>query len=157
MVLDVETPTHPDLTNRPLPSELEPTDVLDGTSDLRREELEEILQDSVWNEAFQEWAEYTDLTEAEYRTIHDMGLVKQLDFYWDPTEKRIRFEVPSLPDELAKQKDLATLVASELTDLSQTVIEMLEDAYVDWDEIETGDENWSEKKLSDETPLEDER
>lgn len=50
MGLAVETPTPPDLTNRSLPSELEPSDVLDGTADLRREELEEVLPDGAWSE-----------------------------------------------------------------------------------------------------------
>jgi len=155
MVLDVETPNPPDLTNRGKPSEFEPSGALDSTSDLRRGELEEILRDGAWNEAFQEWAAYADLTEDEYRTVHDFGLVDRLDLYWDPDEERLRFEVPALPAELADQEALASRVTSELTDLGRTVIEMLEDAYVDWGAGETETESWSAETFGDERPLED--
>ncbi|WP_254839738.1 hypothetical protein [Natronomonas marina] len=155
MGLDVETPDPPDLTNRPLPSELDPEEVLDGTVDLRREELEEILRDGAWSEAFQEWAEYTDLTETEYRTVHEAGLLELLDVYWDPMGNEVRFEVPGVPRELAGREDLGSQATAELTDLGRTVVETIEDAYVDWGAEDEGEDAWSEETASDETPLED--
>lgn len=159
MGLAVETPDPPDLTNRPLPSDLDPADVLDDTVELRRGELEEMLRDGAWNEAFQEWAEYADLAEAEYRAIQDADLVEALDFYWDPVDERLRFEVPSMPTELAEREgvggDLATRAASELADLGQTVLEMLEDAYVDWGEAGAVQDVWTEETFDEDTTPED--
>lgn len=155
MVLDVDIPDPPDLTNRSLPIELEHNEVLDGTADVRREELEEILRDGAWSEAVHEWAEYTDLTEAEYRVIRDADLFEQLDFYWDPIENRLRFETPSLPAALETQPELAATITSELSDLCQTVLEMLEDAYVDWDEEGTGEKAWREGPLSGESTIDE--
>ncbi|AFK21149.1 hypothetical protein E6P09_15440 (plasmid) [Haloferax mediterranei ATCC 33500] len=154
MVLDVESPDPPDLTNRGLPSEFEAPEVL-GTSNLRREELEEILRDGAWNEAFSEWATYTDLTEEEYQTIRGRGLFEQLDFYWDPVEERLRFEVPNPPAEWSTREDLVSNARAELTDLGHAVVEMLEDAYVDWGEEETSDAVWREEALGEESPYKD--
>jgi hypothetical protein len=81
MALDVETPDPPDLTNRGMPDDVDPSNVTDGLSDLRREELEEILQDGAWNEAFREWATYTDLTEAEYRTMEPLPRLIPGDYF----------------------------------------------------------------------------
>ena len=151
MALDVETPAPPDLTNRPLPSALDPAEDGDATSDLRREELEAMLREGAWHEAFQEWAEYSDLSEAEYRTVADDGLVEGVDIFWDPTEAEISFEVPDLPDEM--DEEFSTRVRTELTDLGRTVVEMLKDSYVDWDDGASSD-TWSEETFRDETPLE---
>jgi hypothetical protein len=149
MGLDVETPTPPDLTNRPLPSDLEPADVPD--SGLRREELEEMLREGAWHEGFEEWAAYTDLTEAEYEAIRESGLLEELDFYWDPVEERVRFEVP--PADRPAGEDLAERTTAEMTDLCRTVVEMLEDAYVDWEE--NGEALWSEETFGEGTPPEE--
>lgn len=155
MVLNVECPDPPDLTNRGLPSDLDAEESIGSESDLRREELETILRDGAWHEAFNEWAEYTDLTESEYRAVHDAGLIERLDVFWDPVEKRLRFEVPSLPDEWQDREDLAPKITAELTDLGRTVVEMLEDAYVDWGKEGTADVFWSEEASSEEPPPDD--
>lgn len=150
MVLDVESPAPPDLTNRGVPDEFEAVDAIGSESDFRRAELEEMLRDGAWNEAFLEWAEYTDLTETEFRTVRDHGLFEQLDVYWDPVEERLRFTVPAPPETLADEGDLASRVTAELADLGQTVVEMLEDAYLDWGDRETSETAWSEEKASEE-------
>ena len=149
MALDVETPDPPDLTNRGMPDHVDPSNVTDGLTDLRREELEEILRDGAWNEAFREWAAYTDLTETEYRTIDEQGLIQEVDLYWDPTEERLRFELPAFPAELAERTAFATAARTELADLGDAVIEMIQDAYIDWSDEET--EPWTEE-LFDEEP-----
>lgn len=152
MTLAVESPDSPDITNRGLPRALEPSDALEGASDLRREELEAFLRDGAWSEAFKEWAEYTDLSEAEYERVRDFGLLEELDFYWDPVEERLRFEVPALPAALAEQADLASKASAELTDLAHTVVERLEDGYVDWGEEGVSGDTWSEETFEEETP-----
>jgi hypothetical protein len=155
MVLDVESPEPPDLTNRGLPSDLEFTDALESASDLRRPELEESLREGAWREAFHEWAEYTELTEAEYRTIRDHDLFEQLDFYWDPAAERLRFDVPTTPASWPESDDFEAKAVAELTDLGQTVLEMLTETYVDWSEEESPDAVWTEEMYTDETPPDD--
>lgn len=150
MALDVETPDPPDLTNRSLPSEFDPLEDVDDLGDLRRAELEEILHDGAWNEAFREWAEYTDLDEEEFRTVLDAGWVDELDVYWHPTERRVRFEVPDPPAAVSWNERLSTRATVELTDLGETVVETIEDGYVDWDEEGTGVAAWREETRSEE-------
>lgn len=155
MALAVETPPQPDLTNRPIPSDIDESAGSDTTVDLRRSELEDILQDGAWNEAFQEWATYTDLTGEEYRTVLESGLVQRLDFYWDPDEERLRYEVPELPDLLTEDRVFASKIATELSDLSRAVTEMIEDAYIDWGEGDEADDAWIEGAFDEETSSEE--
>ncbi|KTG13644.1 hypothetical protein [Haloferax profundi] len=150
MVLDVETPGSPDLTNRGTPSELDASEVIEGESDLRRGELEGFFRDGAWSEAFNEWAEYTDLSESEYELVREEGLIEQMDFYWDPVTESLQFEVPVVPE-----GDVASKIRTELTDLGQTVVEMLEDGYVDWNEKNHSEMVWSEEKSSEEPTMSD--
>ncbi|GAB7095344.1 hypothetical protein JCM30237_24970 [Halolamina litorea] len=144
MPIDIEAPSPPDLTNRSLPSGIDPTDVTDSTGDLRREELETALREGAWDDAFGEWTEYTDLNEAEYRAVHDAGLVESLDFYWDPVEGGVRFELPSIPDGLGDDGSLSSLASTELADLGETVRKVLEGGYIDWSELETDEQEMDE-------------
>jgi hypothetical protein len=63
-----------------------------------------------------------------------------LDFYWDPAEGRLRFEVPPLP---AVEGD-ESLLRTELSDLAHTVVEMIEDAY--WE----GAPHWAAEAFEEE-------
>ncbi|RLM64158.1 hypothetical protein [Halorubrum sp. Atlit-26R] len=148
MALDVDPPPPPDLTNRPPPSDLDPAGAVDDIGDRRREELEELLADGAWTDAFLEWADYTDLTESAYRSVRELGLFERLDFYWDPTEERLRFEVPSVA-ELAPREELGGLAAAELTDLGELVVETLERGYVDWGEPSEGEDDWRDGVFDD--------
>lgn len=134
MALAVDTPSPPDLTNRSLPVAVDPDDVVDATDDLRREELEAALRDGAWDDAFGEWAEYTDLSETEYAAVHDAGLVRGLDFYWHPTEASIEFALPAIPETVAGDEELASSAKAELADLGEIVVAVLEDGYIAWDE-----------------------
>jgi hypothetical protein len=142
MGLDVEQPDPPDLTNRPLPTAVDPETVADD--DLRREELEAMLRDGAWSEAFNEWAEYTDLTEAEYRTLEAAGLFAALSVYWDPVAEDLRFELPAIGDAVATDDDLTDRAVTELDDLGRTVVAMLEDGYLDWGEDAAVEDVWRE-------------
>ena len=153
MAPDIEIPDPPQLSNRGVPSEFESVEAVGSAGDLRREELEAILQDGAWHEAFEEWAEYTDLTEEDLQVVRDLGLIQQFDFFWDPSEERLRFEAPMVPADWkelteVEPSDVSGFVSKlegELSDLGQTVVEMLEDAYVDWGEGEPSDYVWSEE------------
>lgn len=142
MALDVATPDPPDLTNREPPAHMDPAADWSVT-DLRRAELEAALREGAWEEAFREWAEYTDLTEAEYRTVRDRGLLERLDVYWDPEEERLRVETPSLPGAWPEEGPSASVVERELSDLGDAVVEMLADGYVDWADG-AGSADWNE-------------
>lgn len=155
MVLDVETPEPPDLTNRGVPDGAETAEVMRNESDLRRAELESLLADGAWTEAFNEWAEYTDFTEADFREVEAEELFGQLDFYWDPVDEELTFEIPELPDTWTERTVFASLVETELSDLGQAVVEMLEDSYVEWGEAEPEDGVWSEEALGEEPPQRD--
>ena len=145
MALDVETPDAPDVTNRGFPAgvDFEAVEMSGGEADFRREEVEEVLRDGAWEEAFREWAEYTDLSEAEYRTVHRRGLLRELDFYWAPLAESLRFDVPDVPADGSLGDDLASRLGTELADLGETVIDRIADGYVDWDGV--SDDVWEEE------------
>lgn len=127
-----EVPDPPDLTNRSLPEGFDPDAALDSIADLRRGELETALRESAWSGGFEEWATYTDLTDEEIRSISEAGLFEALDFYWDPIDERLRYEVPAVPPHLAGETELGATVATELATLGDVVIELLAEEYVDW-------------------------
>lgn len=153
MALDVELPDHPQLSNRGVPSGFESVEAVGGAGDLRREELETILASGAWSEAFEEWSEYTDLTEKEFQVILELGLIEQLDIFWDPSEARLRFDPLEFPDDWVDRMEvtppdedrLRSKLEGELADLGRTVVEMLEDGYVDWESEESEDVIWSEE------------
>ncbi|WP_416841388.1 hypothetical protein [Haloferax sp. DFSO52] len=155
MSLDVENPSSPDLTNRGTPIEFSPDESIGSEADFRRAELEEFLHDGAWKEAFEEWAVYTDLSDREYEQVLDLGLLDQVDFFWDPSASRVRFAIPPIPHEWPNGTDISSKVSAELTDLGQTVVEMLEDGYIDWASDERAERVWSEEKSSEESTLEE--
>lgn len=140
MTLDVETPAPPDLTNRSLPAAIDPDETVDATGDLRRGELETAFHDGAWGDAFEEWAEYTDLSEAEFRAVHDAGLIDELDVYWHPESGTIEFETPPIPDVVGGDTGLAPRAESELSDLGEILTDVLADGYLEWSEMGTVDD-----------------
>ncbi|WIV66719.1 hypothetical protein [Natrialbaceae archaeon AArc-T1-2] len=152
MPLDVPVPDPPPLSNRGRPQEFEAVAEVGSEADLRRGELEEILQEGAWREAFEEWAEYTDLTETEFEIVLDRNLLRELDVFWDPTEERLRAEVDvtPAPDTDAESLSPGTRATIEdaLLELGRTVVEVVETAYVDWGGEET-DYVWDEETFGD--------
>ncbi|WP_202594674.1 hypothetical protein [Halolamina sediminis] len=154
MSLDIAVPDPPDLSNRGMPREFEWDDDTLGSEDFYREDLEDLLQAGAWREGFNEWEEYTDLDERQARAVSDLGLFHAIDFYWDPTEDRLRFDVPEIPEDWQEQDvsvsldsdDLAT-IDTALTDLARTVYEVLED-YIDRNDTADG-EGWGEDIYGD--------
>jgi hypothetical protein len=153
MSLTVEPPESPDLTNRALPPGLEDSDAVGSESDLYRDELEAWLRDGAWAEAFSEWAEFTDLSVETFRALQSAGVVDGLDFYWDPVEERLRFAVPDLPPALVEDEERVDTRA-ELEDLCETVLDALEDGYVDRDGF-TVDDTWSDETFDDDVEPDD--
>lgn len=145
MTSDIELPTPPDLTNRgtPVDLDLDETDPLE--TDLRREELEEILLDGAWREGFEEWAQYTTVSDSDVRLAADLGLFHAFDFFWDFDMGRLRYVTPAVPVDWDDRPDSgvsASTLQTELDDLGRAVAETIAAEYVDWGEEESSDLVW---------------
>ncbi len=147
---NIEIPEPPDLTNRGAPQEFEREEETLGSEDFYREDIEALLNEGAWQEGFNEWVEYTNLEDAQIRLVSDLGLFQAFDFYWDPTEDRLRFDAPTIPDDWRERAATASLDSSavslvngELDDLGRTVYEMLED-YLERNDA-ASDYGWGEE------------
>ncbi|MFB6155351.1 MAG: hypothetical protein ABEJ22_05600 [Haloferacaceae archaeon] len=143
MSLEVEVPDPPDLTNRGPPEQFDAVESIESGL-FRREELESALRDGAWQEAFDEWAEYTDLTEAQFEAVRERGLFREYDFFWDPDEERLRFVSPTVPEDDVGALDDGTIDGA-LSDLGHTVLEMLQGLYAEYWDHDTEDIVWSEQ------------
>jgi hypothetical protein len=155
MTLDVEVPEPPDLTNRGVPDGFQAVNAVGVDDEFRREGLESALRDGAWQEAFDEWAEYTDLTEDQFEAIRDRGFFREFDLFWDPEEERLRATTPTVPETDAFDTDT---VDAALSDLADTVLEMLDDAYAEYWSDEAEDVVWDESTFGQSRDeIEDER
>jgi len=151
MALDIEIPEPPDLSNRGTPRGFEWEEETLGGEDFYREDIEDVLHEGAWTEGVNEWSEYTNLDEAHIQVIGDLGLFQAFDFYWDPTEDRLRFDAPTMPDDwrerdLSESLDSSTvsLIDNELDDLGRTVQEVLE--YELERNSDSSDSGWGEEE-----------
>ena len=146
MVIDVDVPTPPDITNRGIPDAID-ADNVTSESDLRREELEQILRNNAWQEGFEEWWQYTDLSEEDIQRAVELDLFHAFDFFWDNETRRLRYVTPAVPgewdDDDTETVSTASVVQSELDDLGHIVAETMTTNYVDWGDIELSDPVWS--------------
>ncbi|ELY65983.1 hypothetical protein [Natronococcus jeotgali] len=133
-----------------MPREFEWQDETLGSEDFYREDLEDLLEEGAWKEGFNEWTEYTNLDEKQVRIVSDLGLFQAFDFYWDPTEDRLRFDAPTVSDDWQERDATASLdpstvstIDGELADLGRTVREVLED-YLERND-EASDYGWGEE------------
>lgn len=140
MVLDVEAPDPPSLRGPQPRGEYEAVDVTDeeATDDYRREELAAVLREGAWQYAFEEWAEHTLLTDAEFRTVAELGLVERFDLYWDPTTDDVGYRPPTLSEEEREAFEDPSGIEAELDSLGRVVSETLENDYLLRDEEEFG-------------------
>jgi len=149
MGLDVAVPEPPDLSNRGMPREFEWEEETLGSEEFYREDLEDLLQEGAWKEGFNEWSEYTDLDEAHVRIVDDLGLFQAFDFFRDPTDGRLRFDAPTMPDDWRErdateslESGTVSMIDAALQDLGRAVQETLEDYIVRDDDASEAD--WSE-------------
>lgn len=155
MALDVPVPDPPDLSNRGEPTAFREVEAVGSEVDFRRAELEEVFHDGAWREAFAEWWTYTDLSESDLEAVTELGLFKAFDFYWDSADERLRFDAPTvpedvdadaLPDEVNAER---TTINTSLEEFGQTVVELVVDAYLDWSEAEPSDYVWDEETFGE--------
>lgn len=139
MSLEVDPPEPPRLVVGQDASSHEDTDP--GGDDYRREELQELLDEGAWEEAFEEWAVATDLDETDWQIVADLGLTGGFDFFWDSFADRVGYHAPGLPEDW-KQRDLhpeldswtvVSTINAGLTELGQTVCDVLKATYIDWE------------------------
>jgi hypothetical protein len=146
MSLDVAPPAPPTLESVD-PNEYEDATV--ETDEYHREELEQFLREGAWEEAFDQWAETASLDEAEWHVVEELGLVERFDFFWDDFADRVGYHAPGLPEDWKEREIHADLdswgqisgINAGLTELGQTVCEVLKEEYVDWEaEFEAPDD-----------------
>ena len=150
MAIDIEVPEPPDLSNRGMPREFDWQKETLGSEDFYREDIEDLLQEGAWKEGFNEWTEYTNLDEEHVQIVSDLGLFQAFDFYWDPTEDRLRFNAPTISDDWRERDTTESLDSStvsmidgELDDLGRAVQEVLGD-YLERND-EASDYGWGEE------------
>jgi hypothetical protein len=147
MPLDVDPPDPPKLDPTLDADDYEDAEV--QGDDYRREELEEFLRGGAWERAFEAWAARTDLDEDEWAIVTELGMTREYDFFWDSFADRVGYHAPGLPEDW-KQRDLhpeldswgvVSGINAALTELGQTVCDVLKDEYIDWEsEFEAPDD-----------------
>ncbi len=139
MGLDVATPEPPTLAAVD-PNEYEDAEVV-GDTDYRRDELEAFLREGAWEAAFDQWAATTDVDETDWRIVEELDLIARYDFFWDDFADRVGYHAPGLPEDW-KERDLhpdldswstVSSINAGLTELGQTVCEVLKNEYIDWE------------------------
>jgi len=139
MSLDVDPPAPPELEAFD-PNEYEDAEVV-GETDYRREELEEFLADGAWERAFGQWTVDVTVDERVFDIMRDLGMFGRFDFFWDSHADRVGYHAPGIPEDWKEREyhpeidswhTVSTINAS-LTELGQTVCEILKAEYIDWE------------------------
>jgi hypothetical protein len=138
MGLNVDTPTPPELPEVDT-GEYDDVDV-QGT-DYRREELESLLADGAWADAFEEWAAHTDLDAEEFAVAEELGLFAEFDFFWDDFADRVGYHAPGIPEDWRERNlhpelrswETVSAINASLAELGDTVSRTLKEEYIDWE------------------------
>ena len=140
MSFDPAVPNPPHLQQQADPDEYDDVEVV-GDTEYRRDELEAYLREGAWEEAFEEWIESSDLTEAEFEIAEELGLFGAFDFFWDDFADRVGYHAPGIPEDW-RERDLhpglsswgeVSSINAELTEFGQLVCEILKDRYIEWE------------------------
>jgi hypothetical protein len=138
MGLDVDAPEPPEL---PQVDARTYDDVDVVGEEYRRQELEDMLADGAWADAFEEWAAHTDLDEAEFAVAEDLGLFEEFDFFWDDFADRVGYHAPGIPEDW-RERDLhpeldswetVSGINAALAAFGDTVSVTLKENYIDWE------------------------
>ncbi|SFS06497.1 hypothetical protein SAMN05216559_3047 [Halomicrobium zhouii] len=139
MTLDVDAPEPPALD--PAQDAADYDDADPGGSEYRREELESFLEDGAWEQAFEKWADDTDLSETAFDVVVDLELIGEFDFFWDAFATRVGYHAPGLPENWREREihpdldswDTVSGINAAMAELGGVVSEVLEEEYVDWE------------------------
>ena len=103
MGLDVEQPAPPELEPNLDPDDYEDAEV--QGDDYRREELENLMADGAWADAFREWSDGAEMDEADWQVVLDLEMLSHFDFFWDDFADRVGYHAPGIPEDW-KTRDL---------------------------------------------------
>lgn len=139
MTLDVETPDSPELEETD-PNEYDDAEVV-GDTDYKRDEIEQLLKQGAWEQAFSEWAEQSELDEREFQIVLDLDMLQQFDFFWDSFAERVGYHAPGIPEDWKERnyhEDIASWgtvsgINAGLTELGQIVCDVLKNDYIEWE------------------------
>ena len=139
MSLDVAVPDPPELEGID-PNEYEDAEIV-GDTDYKRDELEQFLRNGAWEEAFEQWAAETEMTEADFEIMLDLSMIGQFDFFWDSFAERVGYHAPGIPENWKEQNyhpdieswGTVSSINASLTELGQVVCDVLKDEYIDWE------------------------
>ena len=139
MTLDVETPPPPELEPQVDAGQYDDVEV--EVSDYRREELGEFLDAGAWEDAFERWAAETPMDEDTYAVVLELDLLDRFDFFWDDFANRVGYHAPGIPEDWREREihpdldswERVSTINAGLTELGQTVCDVLKDEYIDWD------------------------
>ncbi|WP_178917330.1 hypothetical protein [Natronomonas gomsonensis] len=138
MGLNVDAPAPPELPEVDT-GEYDDVDV-QGT-EYRREELEELLADGAWDDAFDEWAAHTDLDAEEFAVAKELGLFAEFDFFWDDFADRVGYHAPGIPEDWRERElhpelnswETVSGINAALAEFGDTVSRTLKEEYIDWE------------------------
>lgn len=139
MALDVNPPDPPELKEVD-PNQYEDAEVV-GDTDYKRDEIETLLYQGAWEQAFYEWADHTDLDEDEFEIMTHLDMIQQFDFFWDAFAERVGYHAPGIPEDW-KERDLhpdlkswetVSGINAALAELGDTVSRTLKEDYIDWE------------------------
>lgn len=139
MSLDVEVPDPPTLDSPENPGDYDAVEEVDDRTgeEGRREALAEFLTEGAWEEGFDEWTEHTYLSEAQFEAARELGLIADLDFYWNESASDVGYRAPSVPDDLPEPWDErlspsdADDIEEALEELGRTTSDVMERRYID--------------------------
>jgi hypothetical protein len=137
MSLDV-VPEPPELP------EIDPDDYDDADvagDEYRRGDLERFLREGAWEQAYREWTATTEMNDREAAIARDLELFERFDFFWDDFAGRVGYHAPGLPEDWREREihpgldswGTVSSINAGLTELGQTVCDVLADDYVDWE------------------------
>ncbi len=139
MALDVELPDPPEPTDID-PNEYDDAEIV-GDTDYHRDEIRDLLAEGAWADAFEEWAETTDVTAEDWAIVEDLSMLEAFDFFWDDFADRVGYHAPGIPEDW-KERDLhpelnswetVSSINAGLTELGQIVCDILKEEYIDWE------------------------
>ena len=139
MALDVDAPDPPTLEETD-PNQYEDAEVV-GATDYKRDELETLLAEGAWAQAFEVWAAETDLDEAAFGIMEDLEMFQRFDFFWDAFADRVGYHAPGLPEDWQEREihpelsswETVSGINAGLAELGDTVSRTLKADYVDWE------------------------
>ncbi|MGM0398908.1 MAG: hypothetical protein ACQEQY_07930 [Halobacteriota archaeon] len=143
MALSSDPPRPPDIT-----SNIAAIESGDRPESSHRDEIETMLRDGAWARAYGEWADHTDLTEHDWAVVTDLDLTDDFDFWWNAEDEQVRYDPPVVPEDWTNRDvhpnlethSQASAITRGLDELGQTVSDLLQQEYVDWDTVEPSDE-----------------